>query len=333
MKLSAVNDLFYSWECVSLILETSTVDFVIKDVYNMMYLLHVLQHYKMQPPPPGQRGCLKPFKILKFKMKLAYECWLQQITLQDIWYTALRQTIFQLRKVALYKLQRIVAKDSKDRKHRHDSRSIASISDESSYSSESSESIDSLSNIGNSKLSLEITKERSRKSSTLKLFNRRLTITKQPIHNPLVKSSLMKTMRKTEPDQIELIEKSAQNIEVKKRLKQQQHSNQKLIKIIRQFIEQKNIQIQYLNLIKEDNINPFMNILKIASIRRLKFVMPQSCHFYLLDDRMRRMEKYKAQNKIEQKLDKEFQKHALRVDQFDHLVTLKIKKSGLNISK
>ena len=76
MKLSAVNDLFYSWECVSLILETSTVDFVIKDVYNMMYLLHVLQHYKMQPPPPGQRGCLKPFKILKFKMKLAYECWL-----------------------------------------------------------------------------------------------------------------------------------------------------------------------------------------------------------------------------------------------------------------
>ena len=43
----------------------------------------------------------------------------------------------------------------------------------------------------------------------------------------------MKTMRKKEPDQIELIEKSTQNIEVKKRLKQQQHSNQKLIKIIR----------------------------------------------------------------------------------------------------
>ena len=59
-----------------MILETSTVDFVIKDVYNMMYLLHVLQHYKMQPPPPGEKGCLKPFKILKFKMKLAYECWL-----------------------------------------------------------------------------------------------------------------------------------------------------------------------------------------------------------------------------------------------------------------
>ena len=31
----------------------------------------------------------------------------------------------------------------------------------------------------------------------------------------------MKTMRKKEPDQIELIEKSTQNIEVKKRLKQQ----------------------------------------------------------------------------------------------------------------
>ena len=43
----------------------------------------------------------------------------------------------------------------------------------------------------------------------------------------------MKTMRKKEPDQIELIEKSTQNIEVKKRLKQQKHSSQKLIKIIR----------------------------------------------------------------------------------------------------
>ena len=76
MKLSRHDDLFYSWECVSLVLEHSTVDFVIKDMYNMLYLLHVLQHYKMQPPPPGQKGCLKPFKILKLKMKLAYECWL-----------------------------------------------------------------------------------------------------------------------------------------------------------------------------------------------------------------------------------------------------------------
>lgn len=53
MKLSTKDNLFYSWECVSLVLENCTVDFVIKDVYHMMYLLHVLQHYKMQPPPPG----------------------------------------------------------------------------------------------------------------------------------------------------------------------------------------------------------------------------------------------------------------------------------------
>ena len=31
MKLSKVDDLFYSWECVSLVLDSSTVDFVIKD--------------------------------------------------------------------------------------------------------------------------------------------------------------------------------------------------------------------------------------------------------------------------------------------------------------
>ena len=49
-----------------------------------------------------------------------------------------------------------------------------------------------------------------------------------------------------------------------------------------------------------------MNILKIATIRRLRFVMPQSCHFYLLDDRKRRLEKLKTTNNIEKKLDKEF---------------------------
>ena len=42
MKLSKVDDLFYSWECVSLVLDTSTVDFVIKDTQNMLSLLHVL---------------------------------------------------------------------------------------------------------------------------------------------------------------------------------------------------------------------------------------------------------------------------------------------------
>ena len=47
MKLSTKDNLFYSWECVSLVLENCTVDFVIKDMYHMMYLLHVLQHYKM----------------------------------------------------------------------------------------------------------------------------------------------------------------------------------------------------------------------------------------------------------------------------------------------
>ena len=81
MKLSEYSDLFYSWECVSLVLENYTVDFVIKDMYHMMYFIHVLQHFTMQAPPAGAQGCLKPFKMLKLKMKLAYQCWLKQITL------------------------------------------------------------------------------------------------------------------------------------------------------------------------------------------------------------------------------------------------------------
>ena len=81
MDLNHYNDLFYTWECVSLVLENYTVDFVIKDMYHMMYFLHVLQHFTMQAPLPGQKGCLKPFKMLKFKMKLAYQCWLRQYSL------------------------------------------------------------------------------------------------------------------------------------------------------------------------------------------------------------------------------------------------------------
>ena len=90
MKLGSYNEMFYAWECVSLVTQNYTVDFVIKDMYNMMYFIHVLQHKIMQKPPPGVRGCLKPFKFLKMKMKLTYQCWLKQQTVQDIWYFALR---------------------------------------------------------------------------------------------------------------------------------------------------------------------------------------------------------------------------------------------------
>ena len=47
MTMSHYDDMFYAWECVSLVLENYTIDFVIKDMYNMMYFLHVLQHFTM----------------------------------------------------------------------------------------------------------------------------------------------------------------------------------------------------------------------------------------------------------------------------------------------
>ena len=77
MKLSHYQEMFYAWECVSLVMENYTIDFVIKDLYDMMYLIHVLQHRTMQEPPRGAHGCLKPFKFLKMKMKLTYQCWLK----------------------------------------------------------------------------------------------------------------------------------------------------------------------------------------------------------------------------------------------------------------
>ena len=71
--------MFYAWECVSLVIDSYTVDFVIKEPSQMMYLLHVLQHKTMQEPAPGQKGCLRGLKVLKTKMKISYECWRRQM--------------------------------------------------------------------------------------------------------------------------------------------------------------------------------------------------------------------------------------------------------------
>ena len=70
-------------------------------------------------------------------------------------------------------------------------------------------------------------------------------------------------------------------------MKDNYKSQQKLIVIIRQYISNKEIQIQYLNLIKEDNLNPFMNLIKNSIMKNLRRVMPLSFHFYCYDDKKR----------------------------------------------
>ena len=46
-RLDSRDDMFYSWECVSLVIGSYTVAFVIKDPAHMMYFLHILQHKTM----------------------------------------------------------------------------------------------------------------------------------------------------------------------------------------------------------------------------------------------------------------------------------------------
>ena len=43
-------------------------------------------------------------------MKLAYECWRGQLKMQDLFYAALKETLSEMRLLALYKLQRMVAR-------------------------------------------------------------------------------------------------------------------------------------------------------------------------------------------------------------------------------
>lgn len=69
---------FHAWECVSIIRSNrSTLDFVIKDNYDLMCFMHVLTHAKnrhIEEP----KGCLSLTKILKAKMKISYQCWTQK---------------------------------------------------------------------------------------------------------------------------------------------------------------------------------------------------------------------------------------------------------------
>ena len=71
-----------------------------------------------------------------------------------------------------------------------------------------------------------------------------------------------------------------------------------------------------------------MNILKIATMRRLRAVMPLSCHFYLYDDRKAALQKYKS--RLSLTLDEQ---KARKVEEFDELVRLETKQAGLNITR
>ena len=119
------------------------------------------------------------------------------------------------------------------------------------------------------------------------------------------------------------------NSKVAKRLKDGKKAQAKLITIIKQYINQIEIQIQYLTLIKEDNINPFKEILKLATIKSQKAVMPLSCHFYIQD---RSLKRYKTWINLAVEED-HAHLNTNNFNDFADIVKFSTLKSGNNIDK
>ena len=91
MNLFEDESMFYSWECVSIYRSNrTTLDFVIKDSFELMYLLHFLNHVKNKNADILAKpiGCLRNAKVLKMKMKISYQCWKQNIKPHDVFFMA-----------------------------------------------------------------------------------------------------------------------------------------------------------------------------------------------------------------------------------------------------
>lgn len=88
--------MFYSWECVSIYRPNrTTLDLVIKDSYELMYFLHILNHAKNKASAEAAQvnGCLRMAKVLKMKMKISYQCWKQKIKPHDALFMAIQRTL------------------------------------------------------------------------------------------------------------------------------------------------------------------------------------------------------------------------------------------------
>lgn len=89
LKFATSDGMFHAWECVTIIMSNSTtVDVVVRDMQELMALIHVLHHKLHQPKKQFNEewGCLKTYKFLKIKMKLSYTARKQQMEIADLFY-------------------------------------------------------------------------------------------------------------------------------------------------------------------------------------------------------------------------------------------------------
>ena len=85
------SDIFHSWECVSFIRKNgTTLDLRMKDHNNLLALIHVVYKHVYEPI---DTSFLTLYRILKCRMKVAYEAYMQRISIKDVLLRAIFKTL------------------------------------------------------------------------------------------------------------------------------------------------------------------------------------------------------------------------------------------------
>jgi hypothetical protein len=88
-----------------------TVDFIIKNDLEMMCLIHLLLHKLGGGPKDHDEksktnlkldDCLRPYKFMKFRMKISYFAWLRNMPINELIMKAIIKTLTEIRMLAVY---------------------------------------------------------------------------------------------------------------------------------------------------------------------------------------------------------------------------------------
>ena len=90
-------EFYLSWNCISLHVNNSTVDFAVKDDSECLALLHVLHHKIYGVPAPENKEaecrCLAPYIFQRFRMKCSFEAWRQRTKFLQMFKDAIQYTM------------------------------------------------------------------------------------------------------------------------------------------------------------------------------------------------------------------------------------------------
>ena len=87
------SGIFYSWECISFVKKNgTTLDLVIPSSPDLLALIHIVHKHVHRET---DNKFLYIYKLLKFKMKLAYESWIKRISLGELIQRAVFKTLVQ----------------------------------------------------------------------------------------------------------------------------------------------------------------------------------------------------------------------------------------------